>query len=106
MMNVIEKVQLRSRRADDQDFVRIGESERELSKKPMVIVGMLLVAILVGLLAFGVLVEMPVRGLDGVLGETVGAHLKDACLAMIEPYCGAVIFHDAKVTIRTTVSHR
>jgi hypothetical protein len=94
MVRVTEKMKLGGRRADDQDLARFGERQREFSEETVRVVRPLLVTVLVGLFAFGMPVDVPVRGLDRFLGEPLGTHLKDACFPMIEPYGRAVECHD------------
>jgi hypothetical protein len=94
VMYVIEKVQLGRRWADDQDLVRIGEGKGELAEKTMFVIRSLLVTVLIGLFTFRVPVDMPMRGLDGLFGKALRAHLKNTCFAMIKPYCHAMELHE------------
>jgi hypothetical protein len=78
-----EEVQLRLRRADDEDLTVILERLRHLPKETMLVVGMIPDP---QVLLVGVPMNVPARRMNERVLDLVGIDLEDARLLLIDPY--------------------
>jgi hypothetical protein len=85
LVDVLDQMEFRSGGANDENLGCVVESARNVMKKMVRVVRVLLVAILVDLLSLGVAVNVTMRRVYRGLVEALGQHVKDAGLVVVDP---------------------